>query len=206
MKRHRWLARASWALLVAPGLAASSLATPGLSAQEPAPVFDQLRGDWCGEGTLMGRTARFAMGWRLHAGFAVLTFANGFTDTAGEITPALDAAALYRTSPERPEAVWLDSRDVRIEIRWEASDSALVAHWTAPTESGRTTYRIRSAEAVEVVDEVMRGSEWAMFGTARYRRAGPDADRGMEGCHAGAAPAATPGGTDGVGPSGTSTG
>lgn len=206
MNCHRWLARASSAVLVAPSLAASSLAAPDLSAQEPAPVFDLLRGDWCSEGTLMGRPARFAMGWQRHAGFAVLTFANGFADTAGEITPVLDAVALYRTSPERPEGVWLDSRGVRIEIRWEASDSALVANWTAPTESGRTTYRVRAAEAVEVVDEVMRGSEWATFGTARYRPADPNADRGMEGCHAGAAPAATPGGTDGLEPSGTSTG
>ncbi len=91
----------------------------------------------------------------------------------GEITRVLSAVAVYRTAGESGEAVWLDSRGVRIEIRWEASDSVLVSQWTAPTESGRTTYRLVSAEEIVVVDDVLSGGAWRTFGTARYRREGP---------------------------------
>lgn len=149
--------------------------TASLSGQDEdaAPVFNRLQGEWRGQGTLMGRSAAFTMHWQRRDGFAVLTFSNGFADSSGSVTPVLNAVAIYRTSPNSPEAVWLDSRGVRIEIHWEASDSVLVSYWTAPTESGRTTYDARSIDEVEVVDEVSSGSSWRIFGTARYRRARP---------------------------------
>ena len=162
MNVQRWCAAVAWVL-----------AAPSLAAQDAAPVFAHLAGDWRGEGTLMGRSARFTMSWQHHHGFALLTFGNAFVDSTGRVTPVLQAAAVYRTSPARPEAVWLDSRGVRVEIRWDASDSALVAHWTAPTETGRTTYRVRSADALEVVDEVRRDAGWRTFGTAHYQREVP---------------------------------
>jgi hypothetical protein len=136
----------------------------------PPPVFERLRGEWLGEGTLLGRAARFTMRWQHGDGFAVLTFSNAFVDAAGNATPVLNAAAVYRTDGDKPEAVWLDSRGERIEIRWEATDSALVSHWTAPNERGRTTYSARSADEVEVVDEVLSGETWRTFGTARFTR------------------------------------
>jgi hypothetical protein len=136
-------------------------------------VFDRLEGAWRGNGTLMGRDARYTMTWRQSDGFAVLRFANAFAGPEGATTPVLSAVAVYRTSPGSAEAVWLDSRGVRIEIEWEGSDSVLVAHWTAPTESGRTTYRVISPEEIEVVDEVSSDGTWRRFGTARYRRGDP---------------------------------
>ncbi len=151
------------------------MATSSLPAQGPAPVFDLLQGNWSGEGTLMGQSARFSMRWEQSQGFAVLAFRNAFADTTGKLTPVLQSAAVYRTSLEQPEAVWLDSRGVRVEITWEALDSALVANWTAPNEKGRTTYRVLAANELEVVDEVLSGSGWRMFATARYRR-----DRAVE--------------------------
>lgn len=147
-------------------------------------IFQRLRGDWRGEGTLMGRAARFTMRWESGDGFAMLVFSNAFVDTAGNATPVLNAAAVYRTSAEQPEAVWLDSRGERVEIEWEASDSLLVANWTAPRERGRTTYRVLSSDELEVVDEVMSGEAWRTFGRARYTRAqdaGPDAGREQAG-------------------------
>lgn len=150
-------------------LLAGSGAAPA-AVQETA-IFERLRGEWRGEGTLLGRTARFTMRWQHRDGFALLTFANAFVDTAGVVTPVLNAAAVYRTSPAQPEAVWLDSRGTRVEIRWEGSDTALVSYWTAPTERGRTTYRVRSADELEVVDEVLSGERgWRPFGSARYVR------------------------------------
>lgn len=154
------------ALVLASVLAASSLA-----AQAAAPVFDRLAGQWQGEGTLMGRSAEFAMTWTTHGELATLAFSNAFSDSTGALTPVLDAVAAYRTVSETPEAVWLDSRGVRIEIEWRATgDSTLVADWSAPNESGRTTYRMVGLDAVEVTDEVRTDDGWRTFATARYRR------------------------------------
>jgi len=146
------------------------LVTSPLSAQEPAAVFERLGGEWRGEGTLLGRAARFEMRWEPRGMLAVLTFENAFVDSSGQVTPVLSAAAVYRTSLQSPEAVWLDSRGVRIEIRWTATDSTLVASWTAPEEAGRTTYRVLSSEELEVVDEVETDGALRAFATARYRR------------------------------------
>ena len=160
----RWYRLGLFALLLS--------ATWPLAAQETAAVFEQLGGEWRGEGTLMGRQAQFTMSWQPQHGFAVLTFSNSFVAEGGQITPVLNSVAVYRTSPDNPEAVWLDSRGARVEIRWETSDSALVSHWTAPTEWGRTTYRVSSGDEIEVVDEVLNGDTWRTFATARYVRVG----------------------------------
>ncbi|MFW6088411.1 MAG: hypothetical protein ACODAB_01585 [Gemmatimonadota bacterium] len=157
------------------GALCAMLTPTSLAAQEPArdaDVFEALVGEWRGEGSLMGRDAQFSMRWESGDGFAVLTFANAFVDADSQVVPVLNSVAVYRTSRANPEAVWLDSRGVRVEIRWEASDSTLVARWTAPTEEGRTTYRVRVDE-VEVVDEVSTDEGWRTFGTARYTRAPP---------------------------------
>lgn len=149
-----------------------ALAASPLAAQNTTAVFERVHGDWQGAGTLMGRPARFTLRWDVAGGFAVLTFSNAFADSSGRVTPVLQAAAAYRTSAARPEAVWLDSRGVRFDITWEASDSALVSSWTGPSESGRTTYRVGSAGDLEVVDEVRTSSGWRTFATARYQRTG----------------------------------
>jgi hypothetical protein len=150
--------------------------SPG-AAQDAAVVFDRLHGEWRGEGTLTGRTAQFTMRWHHRDGFAVLAFANAFADPTGRVTPVLNAVAVYRTAVKNPEAVWLDSRGARLQIRWETSDSALVSYWAAPGETGRTTYRVLAAHELEVVDEVRDGHAWRTFGTARYRRTRPDHGR-----------------------------
>lgn len=141
-----------------------------LTAQTTAPVFDRLVGDWRGEGMLMGQPAQFTMSWTRHGGFVVLTFSNAVVDSAGQVTPVLEAAAVYRAAYDSPEAVWLDSRGVRVEIEWAATDSTLVADWSAPTEAGRTTYRVVADDAIAVTDEVRTDEGWRTFGTARYRR------------------------------------
>lgn len=157
-----------WAALAVIAAAPFFLSTP-VTAQTTAPVFDRLVGDWRGEGMLMGQTAQFTMSWTRHGGLAVLTFSNAVADSAGQVTPVLEAAAVYRTAYASPEAVWLDSRGVRVEIQWAATDSTLVADWSAPNEAGRTTYRVVADDAIEVTDEVRTDEGWRTFGTARYR-------------------------------------
>lgn len=150
---------------------ATALGASSLMAQTTATVFDRLGGEWQGEGTLMGRSAQFAMTWTPHGELATLAFSNAFPDSTGALTPVLEAVAAYRTVSETPEAVWLDSRGVRIDIDWQATDdSTLVADWSSPNESGRTTYRVVGPDAVEVTDEVRTEEGWRTFATARYER------------------------------------
>jgi hypothetical protein len=147
---------------------------PPATAQEPR-VFDLLEGFWEGEGTLLGQPAHFAMRWERHEDFAILSFENAFVGTGGERTPVLSSVAIYRTGDASPEAVWLDSRGVRVEIRWERTPSALVAHWRAPDESGRTTYRLDAPGILDVLDEVQAEGGWRVFGSGRLvKTAGMD--------------------------------
>ena len=169
LQHIRTARRALFAALPAAVLTAF-LSAP-LTGQVAPVVFDRLAGEWQGEGTLMGRNARFDMRWQRRDSFAFLSFTNTFVDSAGAVTPVLSAGAVYRVATERPEGVWLDSRGVRIEIRWSATDSMLVADWSSPDESGRTTYRVVSGDTVGVVDMVMRDGALRMFATALYRRA-----------------------------------
>lgn len=162
MAQSRWLI-----------LSASLILASALGAQPAPTAFSPLDGSWVGDGTLFDRPARFTMQWREEDGFASLHFTNTFVGPDGSLTPVLRAAAVYRTDPEQPEGVWLDSRGVRIELAWEVSQSSLVVTWTAPTETGRTSYRVRPAGEMSVVDEVRRDGTWSVFATAVLRRIPP---------------------------------
>ena len=150
------------------------MAAHPLLGQDNARIFDKLAGEWIGNGKLMGRTAGFTMTWERQEDFAILKFANGFVDSDRQVTSVLNSVAVYRTSVVHPEAVWLDSRNQRIEIQWEATDSTLVSHWTGATEAGRTTYRALSIDEIEVVDEVESGDSLRVFATALYNRLKPN--------------------------------
>lgn len=164
MARHRW-----WVLSASLILAS----TLGAQTVPVAPnVFSALSGEWTGEGTLFERAARFSMVWRHEDGFATLHFSNAFVDAGGGMTPVIRSAAVYRTDATRAEGVWLDSRGVQIELSWERTDSALIVTWTAPTETGRTSYRVLPSGEIKVVDEVSNGEAWRTFATAVYRRKG----------------------------------
>lgn len=138
-------------------------------AQEPPRVFDRLAGTWQGTGTLFGGDAEFSMAWDRHDDLSVLRFRSAMVDSTGAATPVLSAAAVYRARGE-PEAVWLDSRGVTIEIAFEAGDSVLVSSWRAPGETGRTTYRLLPDGGVSVTDEVAGEAGFRTFGQAVYRR------------------------------------
>jgi hypothetical protein len=135
-----------------------------------AGVFASLEGAWSGEGTLFGRLAAFEMRWQANGDLFVLTFENAMVDSTGARTPVLQAVALYRTNRGSPRGAWEDSRGVRNEIIWTASDSTLTADWSTSQESGRTTYRLTPDGYLHVTDEVMGEQGLRPFGRATYRR------------------------------------
>jgi len=156
-------------LLTMAVLAGAPNASPAFAQTAPR-VFAALEGTWEGEGTLFGGPARFEMRWERVHGVAVLTFANSVVDPTGKLTPVLGAVAIYRTTTATPRATWEDTRGVQISIAWTGTDSTLVSSWTAPTESGRTTYTVNPDGTVEVVDEVMQPGGLVLFGQGTYRR------------------------------------
>ncbi len=144
-----------------------------LGEAPPVPaVFRQLAGSWVGEGTLFGRPARFNMTWEIGPeGEIELQFTNGLVDEAGAVTPVLEAVATYRVGPDgQLVGRWTDNRPQEIEIVGEAGEAVVVSDWKAPTESGRTEYRLLPDGTVEVEDRVLVDGELRPFGQARYRR------------------------------------
>jgi hypothetical protein len=158
--------------LLAVVFAVLALAVPSgpTSAQDAGRPFRALEGAWDGTGIMFGSAAAFTMEWKRHHGMVVLLFRNALTPTDGPRQEVLSASAIYRTNAATPEAVWLDSRGARLEIRWEATDTSLVSVWTNAEETGRTTYVLRGADDVTVTDEVMSDGTWRVFGRATYRR------------------------------------
>ncbi len=173
------LAPVSTAGLVAFTLALGS--APGaIAGPELPPVFDELIGHWRGEGTLMGRPAAFDMEWRsaLNGRFVVLQFSNAFAaDESAAAVPVLTATEYYRpssTDPGTADGTWFDTRGVMFPLSVTVTSTALVTLWgDTSTERGRTTYRIVGPDRVDVVDEVVRGEQYELFGQASYTRLPP---------------------------------
>ncbi len=148
--------------------------TSGAFTQESdeAGVFGRLRGSWEGSGTLFGSPARFSMRWDTTDGLARLHFSNALEEEGGGTTPVLTAFATYRTA-EPAEGIWLDSRGETLMLTWTQDGDALVVSWRSLEESGRTTYRTLTEDAVEVLDEVSTPDGFSVFGRARYTRVAP---------------------------------
>jgi hypothetical protein len=143
-----------------------------VSAQEPS-VIHQFLGTWQGEGTLFGADARFSMKWEwvLEQKFVRLTFQNEISnpDDASRI---LKAQAFYKQlEAGELEGTWFDSRGMVLPLRARAEQATLTTHWgTEATEQGRTVYRLRNENQVEVEDSVLKDGQWHLFGQATYRR------------------------------------
>lgn len=160
--------RMLWALV-------ATLAFPAVVVGQDGPdVLSALEGRWSGDGTLMGRSARFEMTWTrvLNGRFLRLEFRNAFADV-DPVQTVLEADAYYRLGGAELTGSWMDTRGVILSLRATVGDSELVTDWTG-SESGRTTYRVIDSNTVEVVDLVRSGDEWREFAVARYQRTGGD--------------------------------
>lgn len=150
----------------------------GARQEAAARVFDGLEGEWRGEGTLLGRPARFTMRWTrvLEGRFARLEFANAFAGGDGtEATPVLSAVAHYPLHGPAPRnGWWFDSRGERISLEVSPTDSSLLVDWASHTERGRTVYH-PLGDSIVVVDSVLAEGGYREFGRATYRRRGPGA-------------------------------
>ncbi len=132
------------------------------------PFFEQIVGEWQGEGELFGRPARFEMRWEweLDRKFVRLTYA-----IRGDVQ--MDAIAHYRLGDANPlDGVWLDSRGEVLELSATLTNAVLDTQWRSPTERGRTSYQLFGTDSLVVRDSYHDGTDWKPFGQARYARVG----------------------------------
>ena len=115
-----------------------------LSVAQSAPaipnVIPQLIGQWEGEGELFGQPAAFSMvwEWELNQQFVRLSFENRLLEN-GQPRTVLRATAHYRVrDSDQLSGTWVDTRGEILELKATATDSALVTHWFAKSEQGRT--------------------------------------------------------------------
>ncbi len=144
---------------------------------EPPPTaptfFEEVVGEWHGEGQLFGQAAEFEMiwEWELDQRFVRLTYTiRGATD--------MKAIAHYRVRDAEPlDGIWVDTRGEILELSATVTDRVLETIWRSPTEEGRTIYRRIGTDSLEVRDYFRDGDEWKLFGHARYARGGADSER-----------------------------
>jgi hypothetical protein len=151
-----------------------AITVPAVAQDAPeTSVFDAMVGKWVGEGTLMGRPARFTADWSARDdGFYVLSFTNAFAGSDGQVTPVLSAVATYLPRGQEATGVWLDTRPQRIELSSVLSETSIVTTWVAPDERGRTEYRLEPDGSLRVLDFVETDGQMHPFGEALYTRAG----------------------------------
>ncbi len=138
----------------------------GEAARNTPTLFEEIVGEWHGEGHLFGRPAEFKMiwEWELDQRFVRLTYSiRGATD--------MEAIAHYRLCDTEPlVGIWLDTRGEFLELSATVTDAVLETLWRSPTEEGRTTYERTGADSLQVRDYYHDGNDWKLFGQARYSR------------------------------------
>jgi hypothetical protein len=157
----------------------SSLSDAVAQAQRPVmpALMSQLDGAWRGSGTILGQPSRVEMQWQpaLDGRFVRLTFVSHIGPEPR--SQRFEGHAYYQATAEggRLRASWFDSSGLVRPVEAVATTDTLVATWGTPeTEVGETTYRLVTANEMDVVDRV-RGQNgvWREFGRSRLSRTSP---------------------------------
>lgn len=144
---------------------------PSAAQGRHPPLLRALEGTWEGTGFLLGRPGAFTMRWDLGPnGFARLSFTNAWMEEDGSRTQVLAAEATYMVRGVDASGVWIDTRPRRLTLEASLTDTTLTTRWTAPTETGRTEYVVRSPDSVIVRDYVSADGGERLFAEATYRR------------------------------------
>lgn len=132
--------------------------------------FDPLLGEWTGTGNLRGAPVNVTYSWKKMLADKFVSLDYGTTDpkTGRE---AFSGHAMYKPA----EGTWHDSNGAIYPISWKMEDGAIISEWgIAGTIQGKSVYRVKAADEVEVVDYVKgRSGAWSEFAhyTAHRKRA-----------------------------------
>lgn len=134
--------------------------------------LDAFLGEWEGEGELFEAPFEGDIVFEpaLAGTFVRLRFESRM-DRGSGFQPVMSSEAFYDVAADGVvTGGWFDTRGVQIRLEGTVDDRFLAIVWTAPTETGRTTYTLRDDGSMEVVDEVRGAEGWREFGRAVYRR------------------------------------
>ena len=139
------------------------------------PPLEQWLGEWRGTGTTNDAPARLNLKWEraLGARFVRLTLVNEIGAEAA--SQRFEGLALYwpGASAGRFNGRWFDSEGATHLLDAVLDPQALIAEWgDGTTPRGRSSYRLLSPNAMEVIDEIRRkDGTWREFGRFRLERA-----------------------------------
>lgn len=134
--------------------------------------LDSYVGRWSGQGRFMGKDARYQIAVKpaLDTRFVRMSVRYTWREddgTEGRFT----GEALYPAQASSPtRGAWFDSEGHQYATSAYRDGDAVIVHWGEGEMHGRTEYRLRSANELEVSDSFTRGAEWQTFSRARLER------------------------------------
>ncbi len=142
----------------------------GVTDSPAAGFFQRVAGDWIGSGTVAKREAHVELSIRRGVGSTVQLHWKNVMQ--GPTRSLFEGFAVYERGSDAAgyRATWWDSQGTRhtVVATVSADGSELAALWG---DNGKTTYRMRDARTIEVVDSVKRpDSTWSEFGRTTLKR------------------------------------
>lgn len=156
-------------------IAASSISASGRAAHVQHGDFPKsFLGSWKGGGKSFGAASQTEMRWEqvLDGRFIRLWYRNEWRDAQGK-SSAFEGHAYYKVlTSEKYEGRWFDSYGELHPIEATFDGVALTAQWGTPeTKMGRTIYRLRNENEIEIVDTARRkDGTWGEFSRVTLQR------------------------------------
>jgi hypothetical protein len=128
------------------------------------------KGNWIGNGTLLGKEASFSMDWTqaLNKQFYRLSFTNRFEDGSF----SMEAHGYYKFDSDSSfTGYWFDSRGVSFPLSGSYSSNTLYVVWgNEEIEQGKTEYIYLSNGRMKVIDYVLKNGIYQKFAEANYSK------------------------------------
>lgn len=134
--------------------------------------LDSYVGRWSGQGRFMGKDARYqiAVEPAVEARFVRLSVRYTWREENGTEGRFVGEALYPAQSSSAARGAWFDSEGHQYATSAYRDGEVVIVHWGEGEMRGRTEYRLRSANELEVTDSFTRGAEWQTFSRARLER------------------------------------
>lgn len=134
--------------------------------------LDSYVGRWSGPGRFMGKDAQYqiAVEPALDARFVRLSVRYTWREANGSEARFVGEATYPAQTSSAARGAWFDSEGHQYATSAYRDGDAVIVHWGEGELRGRTEYRLRSANELEVTDSFTRGGDWQTFSRARLER------------------------------------
>lgn len=135
--------------------------------------LDSYVGRWSGQGRFMGKDAQYQLDVQpaIDARFVRMSVRYTWREENGAEAHFVGEALYPAQTSSAARGAWFDSEGHQYATSaYRDTDGAVIVHWGEGEMRGRTEYRLRSANQLEVSDSFTRGTEWQTFSRARLER------------------------------------